>query len=250
MEKFKEIEAKALAGNYSAMSELANYYIQGNVVEKNIEEGINWYEKAIKADDDFAPQTVNDIGRNLQNGDNGYEVNLSLALRCYKIAADAGNVYYAVSALNRYGESDLAIAGSAVAIVATGAADITITDGGGLHKATAYRIYRTEVGGGATGTFYPLFDVSVANVTAGFDGAAGGSVRDLNRFLPNCDQAMLVQFDNEVVEFAQLAPLMKMDLALLSPAYRLMILLYGTPFLYAPKKMVRIINIGAYKKSN
>lgn len=166
------------------------------------------------------------------------------------VSADAGNVYYAVSALNRYGESDLAITGSAVAIVATGAADITITDGGGLHKATAYRIYRTEVGGGATGTFYPLFDVSVANVTAGFDGASGGSVRDLNRFLPNCDQAMLVQFDNEVVEFAQLAPLMKMDLALLSPAYRFMILLYGTPFLYAPKKMVRIINIGAYKKSN
>lgn len=92
MEKFKEIEAKALAGNYSAMSELANYYIQGNVVEKNIEEGINWYEKAIKAGDDFAPQTVNDIGYNLQVGQNGYEVNLSLALRCYKIAADAGNV--------------------------------------------------------------------------------------------------------------------------------------------------------------
>lgn len=92
MEKFKEIEAKALAGDYSAMSELANYYIQGNVVEKNIEEGINWYEKAIKAGDDFAPQTVNDIGYNLQVGQNGYEVNLSLALRCYKIAADAGNV--------------------------------------------------------------------------------------------------------------------------------------------------------------
>lgn len=92
MENFKEIEAKALTGNYSAMSELANYYIQGNVVEKNIEEGINWYEKAIKAGDDFAPQTVNDIGYNLQVGQNGYEVNLSLALRCYKIAADAGNV--------------------------------------------------------------------------------------------------------------------------------------------------------------
>jgi len=26
-----------------------------------------------------------------------------------------------------------------------------------------------------------------------------------------------------------------------------MILLYGTPFLYAPKKMVRIINIGTNK---
>lgn len=164
-------------------------------------------------------------------------------------ASDAGNCYYAVSAINRYGESDLRIAGSptAVAVVATGAVDITITDGGGTHPATAYRIYRTLAGAPATGPFYPLFDVSTANVSAGFDGGAAGVVRDLNRFLPNCDQAMLVQFDNEVVEFAQLAPLMKMDLALLSPAYRFMILLYGTPFLYAPKKMVRIINIGTNK---
>ena len=47
-----------------------------------------------------------------------------------------------------------------------------------------------------------------------------------------------------MIEFAQLAPLMKMDLAILSPAYRFMVLLYGTPFLYAPKKLVRLINIG------
>lgn len=162
------------------------------------------------------------------------------------VAGDAGNYYYAVSAINRYGESELTVAGSptAVAVVATGAVDIAITAGTGLHPATAFRVYRTKVGGSATGQFYPLFDVSTANVTTGFDGALAGSVRDLNRFLPDCDQAMLVQFDNEVIEFAQLAPLMKMDLAQLSPAYRFMILLYGTPFLYAPKKMVRIINIG------
>ena len=164
-------------------------------------------------------------------------------------SSDAGNVYYAVSAINRYGESALSVAAAAPAVVAGGAADIKITDGGGIHKATAYRIYRTKAGGTADGPFYPLFEVSLNNVTTGFDGATAGSVRDLNRFLPDCDQAMLVQFDNEVIEFAQLAPLMKMDLALLSPAYRFMILLYGTPFLYAPKKMVRIINIGAYKKS-
>lgn len=159
---------------------------------------------------------------------------------------DAGNVTYAVAAFNRYGESKLTIADAATAIVATGAADITITDGGGTHKASAYRIYRSETG--QTGTYYPIFEVSLDDVTRGLDGAAAGSVRDLNRFIPNCDQAMVLQFDNEVVEFAQLAPLMKMDLAMLSPAYRFMILMYGTPFLYAPKKMVRIINIGSYKK--
>lgn len=158
----------------------------------------------------------------------------------------AGNVTYAVAAFNRYGESKLAVASAATAVVVHGAADITITDGGGTHKASAYRIYRSETG--KTGTYYPIFEVSVDDVSRGLDGAATGKVRDLNRFIPNCDQAMVLQFDNEVIEFAQLAPLMKMDLALLSPAYRFMILLYGTPLLYAPKKMIRIINIGNYQK--
>lgn len=158
----------------------------------------------------------------------------------------AGNVTYAVAAFNRYGESKLVVASAATAVVAHGAADITITDGGGTHKASAYRIYRSETG--KTGTYYPIFEVSVDDVSRGLDGAATGKVRDLNRFIPNCDQAIVLQFDNEVIEFAQLAPLMKMDLALLSPAYRFMILLYGTPLLYAPRKMIRIINIGNYQK--
>lgn len=158
----------------------------------------------------------------------------------------AGNVTYAVAAFNRYGESKLVVASTPTAVVKNGAADIKITDGGGTHNASAYRIYRSERD--KPGTYYPIFEVSVDDVRRGLDGAAQGAVRDLNRFIPNCDQAMVLQFDNEVIEFAQLAPLMKMDLALLSPAYRFMILLYGTPLLYAPKKMVRIINIGNYQK--
>lgn len=113
-----------------------------------------------------------------------------------------------------------------------------------MNKATAYRIYRTKVGGTATGPFYPLFEVSLDDLTRGYDGGGAGVIRDMNRFLPDTDQSILFQFDNEVIEFAQLAPLMKMDLAVLSPAFRFMVLLYGTPFLYAPKKMVRFINIG------
>lgn len=158
--------------------------------------------------------------------------------------ADAGNVYYAVSAINRFGESQLAIYETAAAVVAGCAIDLKFTAGVGTNAATAFRIYRTKVGATTTGEFYPLFEVSVSEQTAGYDGASAGLIRDLNHFLPDCDQAMLVQFDNEVVEFAQLAPLMKMDLAVLSPAFRFMVLLYGTPFLYAPKKMVRFINIG------
>lgn len=155
--------------------------------------------------------------------------------------ADAGAVYYAVSALNRKGESALRILATAVTLVAACAIDLKFTAGTGT--ATGYRIYRTKVGGAATGDFYPLFDVSLDDLTRGYDGGAPGKIRDMNRFLPDCDQAMLLQFDNEVIEFAQLAPLMKMDLAILSPAFRFMVMLYGTPFLYAPKKMVRLINI-------
>lgn len=155
---------------------------------------------------------------------------------------DAGNVKYAVAAVNRYGESKLKIVDTAVTVVATGAADIAITDGGGTHKATSYRIYRTKKGD--TNMFYPILDVSVDDVKRGLNGGSVNNVRDLNEIMPDTDQAMVMQFDNEVIEFAQLAPLMKMDLAMLAPAYRFMILLYGTPLLYAPKKLVRIINIG------
>ena len=163
-------------------------------------------------------------------------------------AADAGNVYYGVVSINRFGESDLAINPTAVAAVANGAIDLKFADGGGVNKATAYRIYRTKVGGSTTGEFYPLYEVNLDDVTRGYDGGGAGIIRDMIRFLPDTDQSALFQFDNEVVEFAQLAPLMKMDLAVLSPAFRFMVLLYGTPFLYAPKKMVRFINIGKFVK--
>lgn len=163
------------------------------------------------------------------------------------ITADAGNYVYAVSSTNRYGESSMTqIGAAAVTVVAGGSVDLSFTDGGGLVPATSYTVYRSNKGATslATATMYPLYTVSTAEKTAGYDGAAQGSVRDRNRWMPNTDQAILFQMDNEVIEFAQLAPLMKMDLALLGPAYRFMILLYGTPFLYAPKKMVRIVNIG------
>lgn len=159
-------------------------------------------------------------------------------------SVDAGNVRYAVTAINRFGESDLAVHNTVVVATVGSAIDLKFTDGGGVNKATAYRIYRTKVGGADTGLFYPLFEVSVDDLTRGYDGGSPSHIRDMNRYLPDTDQSILFQFDNEVIEFSQLAPLMKMDLAVLSPAFRFMILLYGTPLLYAPKKMVRFINIG------
>lgn len=162
-------------------------------------------------------------------------------------AGDAGSYFYAVAAMNRFGESALTLVDAVIrAVAAGGALDLTFTDGGGANPATAYVIYRSNKGAAtsAGATYYPIFTVSKAEFTAGYDGAAAGKVRDNDRWLPNCNQAFLIQNDEEVHAFKQLAPLMKMDLAIISPAYRFMVLLYGTPLLYAPKKMTRFINIG------
>jgi hypothetical protein len=164
-------------------------------------------------------------------------------------STDAGNYLYAVSATNRYGESGLVVinsGGTAAAIVAGGSADLTFAAATSLYPPTCFTIYRAgkNVSSATGANFYPLFQVSAAAQASGYDGGGSGVVRDRNRWLPNCNSAMLIQQDTEVLSFKQLAPLMKMDLAITSPAYRFAVLLYGTPFLYAPMKMVRIINIG------
>jgi hypothetical protein len=159
---------------------------------------------------------------------------------------DAGDYFYAVSAVNRFGESALTVLGTAVTVVSGGAVDLQFSATGGPNATSSFVIYRSNEGAAsaAAATFYPLFEVSTAEVAAGYDGAAATKVRDRNRIMPGTYQAFLIQNDDEVHAFRQLAPMMKMDLALISTAYRFMVLLYGTPLLFAPKKMVRFINIG------
>lgn len=162
------------------------------------------------------------------------------------VAADAGDYIYAVAAKNRYGESALtALGGGAVTVAAGDSVKLIFTVGAGAYATTGYVIYRSKVDDtAASAQLYPLFEVSVAELAAGYDGGAALSVFDNNRWLPGTEEAMLLQSDTQVYEFKQLAPLMKMPLAQLSPAQRFMVLLYGTPILYQPKKMVRFINIG------
>jgi hypothetical protein len=168
-----------------------------------------------------------------------------------KFAGFTGGYRYAVAAVNRFGESALTVLGANAVTVAAGqSVDLKFTDGGGAVAATGYVIYRTkkDVTGAsaADAVFYPIMTIKTSDRTNGYDGGAAGIVRDRNRFIEDTNEAFVLQADAEVFSFKQLAPLMKMDLALLSPSFRFMLLMYGTPMLYAPKKMVRIINIGAY----
>jgi|SRR5690554_3614877 len=163
--------------------------------------------------------------------------------------ADAGDYIYAVAAKNRYGESALTqITAGAITVAAGETVDLEFTNSGGSYPATGFVIYRSKVDDtSATANLFPLIEISVEQLAQGYDGLAAGHVADNNRWLPETEEAMLLQNDSQIYEFKQLAPLMKMPLAQLSPAQRFMVLLYGTPILYQPKKMVRFINIGVEK---
>lgn len=168
-----------------------------------------------------------------------------------KFGDSAGNYHYAIAAVNRYGESALCplTVGAAISVATTESVDLKFTSGGGANPATGYAVYRSKknpAGAYNVTPMFPLFRVALTDLSGGYDGAAAGKIRDRNRWLPDTDQCFLIQDDSECFAFKQLAPLMKMDLAVISPASRFMVLLYGTPQLYAPRKMVRYINLGAY----
>jgi len=168
--------------------------------------------------------------------------------------AGGGEVYYyAVAGKNRYGESALRFVddGALIAPIAGEAIDLAINMGAsGQYLATGYAIYRSEANPTTAKEdtqMYKIFEVSVTDIATegGGGGAAAGSVRDNNYFIANTDQAWVVEWDpDQVLALKQLAQLMTLYLAVTAPVNRFMVLLYSTPILYAPRKTVRIINLG------
>ena len=164
-----------------------------------------------------------------------------------KFTSHAGTYYYVVTAKNRFGESaPLVINTSGQAVTSSQSVDIQFTATAGAYAAESFVVYRTEADPATrtTANYYPLFEVSVAELAAGYDGAAVTLVRDRNRFQPNTHSAFVLYFDSEYLEYLQLAPTMRMDFAINGPSRRFSILNYGTPAMYQPGKIVRICNIG------
>lgn len=160
---------------------------------------------------------------------------------------------YAVTACNRFGESaPVFIAANQSLSQANKDAgqhiDLTITNPGaiGSFPPEYFRIYRTVAlaSGAAVSTAVADFSL-VLQVPATSQAAAGTTaVDDLNFLLPFTEIAYMGELTPSVLTFRQLLPMMRLDLAVLAPAYRWMILLYGTPVLFANRKWLRYINIG------
>jgi hypothetical protein len=161
---------------------------------------------------------------------------------------------YVCTACNRFGESAMSPvmaanqaisqinkdAGNHITVTMTNAAAI------GTFPTEYFRIYRTSPM--AVGSAVPALATSYSLVAqlATLSQAALGvtTFNDVNFLLPFTNIAYLGELTPNVITFRQLAPMMRLDLAVLAPAYRWMILLYGTPLVFAPRKFLRLVNIG------
>jgi hypothetical protein len=164
-----------------------------------------------------------------------------------KFTGEAGGYFYGVTAKNRFGESAMTMINTTIqAVAATESVDLKFAATAGNYAAEAFVIYRTEKDATpyTTAKLYPLFEVSAAELTAGWDGASAGLVRDRNRILPNTYRALVYYKSNDYMEYLQYCPTMRMDYAQTSPKLRFSVLNYGTPVSYQPGKMAIIWNIG------
>ena len=184
----------------------------------------------------------------------GTPVNVVTTIPTSKFENFTGTYFYAVTARNRYGESDMTILDTNAATVAnaTDAVDLWFTAGAGAYAPTSFVIYKTKKNTSSylsPKVFHKVFEITASELTAGYDGAAAGKVRDRNLWIPEAKSAFVTVVDPMYLEYLQLAPISKMELAITSPSKRFMVLNYGTPAMYLPSKIIRIVNLGDIQPS-
>ncbi len=155
-----------------------------------------------------------------------------------------GTYYYSATFGNRYGESAPCTAAfNTVAVsVDTDYIAVTVTNPtfGTGYRPDYVNIYRCVANGGSSATRYLIYSGAVSTQ------ADGGTtvVNDINSICSNVHKVFIGEMTPQILAFKQLAPMMKMDLAVIEPSIRWLQLLYGTPQMYATKKWVIVKNIG------
>jgi len=168
--------------------------------------------------------------------------------------AGTNDYAYVVTACNRFGESAPSpFMGAGVPVIqadkdAFKHIPLTITNAGtiGAFPPEYFRIYRSRpLASGATVPAATTSYSMIMQIPASSQVAGGPTlVNDVNFLLPFTSIAYIGEMAESVLTFRQLAPMMKLDLAVIAPALRWTILLYGTPLMFANKKWARMINIG------
>jgi hypothetical protein len=157
-----------------------------------------------------------------------------------------GTYYWTATMNNRYGESAPYTSDSGcleTISTATNHVVVTITNAStiGSYPPEWVNIYRTMAGGAATDPHYLIGQQASSSQTGD---ATQTTFTDTNSIAAGCHDVYLGELNPQIIVFKQLAPMMKMDLAVVEPSIRWLQLLYGVPQLYAPKKWIRIKNVG------
>lgn len=154
---------------------------------------------------------------------------------------DEGTYKYAVVAVNATGRS-VPVETDAVAMTADAklkGVKLTITNSDvQLEAPEFFVIYRTEKDGNK------LYEIGRIGAKSTKKSAVTEFI-DTNETLPNTGVAIIGDFrTEETIGFKQIAPMFKLDYALISPVHRFGVFLHGAPVLYMPKRFAVIKNIG------
>ena len=154
---------------------------------------------------------------------------------------EAGKTYYYWIGMMKQGLESAAVTASASTTGLYQKITLSMADsnfGTGANAAEYINIYRST----------DRNDITQATLIAQVARAAGAAPTtyvDLNQSRDRCDIALGFTWDAEgVVKFKQLAPLMKLPLAVTGTSQPFMILLFGSPVLFAPSKCVYVKNMG------
>lgn len=145
-------------------------------------------------------------------------------------ALTAGQFNWAITFVNDFGESAPIFATTAAPIVAGD--EVTLTPSAIPAGAKYMKVYRSANGAAAP--------------TAQFIGnyRVGLIVKDVGFKKPGLGEAFLLDMSAETMKFKQLAPLAKMNLAVVTTALEFLLLMYGALFVYAPKFNAVMRNVG------
>lgn len=145
----------------------------------------------------------------------------------------SGSYNYAVTLVNDFGESAPIMSGAPVA-VSGGQNTVDISIAGSIPSDVKHiKIYRAASGAAASKSQF------IGNYRLGM-----AQIRDAGKKRPGLGEAFLLDLSSETMKFKQLAPLSKMNLAVVTTALEFLLLMYGALFVYAPRFNGVMRNVG------
>ena len=143
----------------------------------------------------------------------------------------AGTYAYAMTFVNDFGESAPVLSAG---VVTTAGQEVTIAITGSVPSSVKYyKVYRAASGAAASTSQF------IGNYRVGLS-----AIKDAGHKRPGLGESFLLDMSSESMKFKQLAPLAKMNLAVVTTALEFLLLMYGALFVYAPRFQGVMKNVG------